>query len=227
MKTSKFLALASLLAVGSTQVVAADQGSWTGCYAGGNAGYGWSHFKMNRVDDGTKVGSTTANGAAYGAQVGCDMQRADWVFGGQVSLNGASIKGDHLFRDGSGPNDDVNYDLKAFGSLTARGGFLLSPKTLAYAKAGLAWSRTNYEDKDPAPTSGSPYQGDNTKSQMGWLLGLGAEHRYSANLSVFAEYSYADFGKRKVTIDTGGGDVDRYTFKQQMSYVGVGVNYRF
>lgn len=227
MLTHRALAAAALLALTGVSAHAADQNSWSGCYAGANAGYGWSKYKMNRVDDGTKVGSTTADGAGYGLQAGCDWQRADWVFGGQASLNGASVKGDHLFANGSGPHDDVNYDLKAFGSLTARAGWLVSPKTLAYAKGGLAWSETKYKDSDPAPTVGVPYSGSNTKSQTGWLLGFGAEHRYSTNLSVFAEYTYADFGKRKVTIDTGNGDVDRYNFRQQSDFLGVGVNYRF
>jgi outer membrane immunogenic protein len=209
------------------QVQAADPNSWSGCYAGGNLAYAESKFKMNRVTDGERIGSTTADGALYGGQIGCDLQKADWVFGGQLAFSGTSVKGDHLFANGSGPHDDVNYDMKSFGALTGRAGYQFSPKTLAYVKGGLAWSRTNYEDADPAPIVGAAYSGDNTKSRNGWLFGVGVEHRYNANLSVFVDYNYIDFDKRKVTINTGDGDIDRYNFKQSMDYLSVGLNYRF
>lgn len=36
-----------------------------------------------------------------------------------------------------------------------------------------------------------------------------------------------DFGKENTNITYNSGDIWRFSFKQDMSYLGVGVNYRF
>src|SRR5215216_2462591 len=54
--------------------------SWTGCYVGGNVGYGWA------PTDWTPIGSSAtrshdATGVVAGGQLGCDFQTANVVFG--------------------------------------------------------------------------------------------------------------------------------------------------
>lgn len=209
----------------------AQSANWSGCFAGGQAGYGRAHIKgwsdLNPPGQ-PSIGSTTATGGALGGQAGCDLQAGNWVWGAQASLGLADIDGSHRYKPfGSGPNDRVTYDVGALATLTGRVGHLFRPGTLGYVRAGAAWTRTNHDDSDPAPLFGVPYTGDTTATRHGWLFGLGVEHRYGPHLSAFAEYVHMDFGKKTVTIDYSDGVIARYPFRQRMDFLGIGVNYRF
>lgn len=204
---------------------------WSGCFAGGQAGYGRANIKGwsdTNPPGQPSIGATTASGGALGGQAGCDLQAGNWVWGAQVSLGWADITGSHRYKPfGSGPNDRVDYDIGSLATLTGRLGHLFRPNTLGYVRAGAAWTRTNHDDSDPAPLFGPAYTGDTTATRHGWLLGIGVEHRYDRHLSAFAEYTHMDFGKKTVTIHYSDGVIASYPFRQRMDFLGVGVNYRF
>ncbi len=230
------LYLACLLAMGAAQQAKADPSeSWSGCYVGANAGYGEADIKGTSLAITSPnpipiilndpIGSAAAKGGALGGQFGCDYQAADWVLGAQISLDAADLEGDHLYIGGSSPSNRVRYDINRFGTLTGRVGYLLQTNTLPYLKAGAAWTRTNHRDADS--TVPVPYHGTSEITRKGWLLGIGVEHKIQQNLSIFVEYDYMDFGKEKTTINYTDGFVYDYSFKQDMNYLGIGMNYRF
>lgn len=200
---------------------------WTGCYGGAHAGYGWADISGRDVLLDNNIGSATATGWALGGQVGCDLQRGHWVWGAQASLDKADLTGSHPYHNGSGPSDRVSYDIKYLGTLAGRVGYALSPDTLAYLKAGGAWTKTNHDDSDPAPRFGVPYTGSKEVGRSGWLVGLGLEHKIGNNLSSYVEYQHMDFGAANVTLSYSDGAIADYSFNQRMDSVTAGLNYRF
>src|SRR5438874_725251 len=76
--------------------------SWTGCYAGGHAGWGWGRKEFHEVTTRsgtggavTQTGSTTidTSGAIFGGQIGCDYQFAgNFVIGVQGSAAAAFLQ---------------------------------------------------------------------------------------------------------------------------------------
>ena len=132
-----------------------------------------------------------------------------------------------MFIMGSGPTDVVSYDIKYMGTLTGRFGYVFNSNMLVYMKAGGAWTRTRYQDNDPAPLSGTPYTGSEEVSRFGWVAAVGLEYRITGHFSTYIEYNYMDFGREKSTIQYSDGDIREYSFSQNLNYIGLGVNYRF
>lgn len=88
MTIAKFRMISSvvLLLAGLVQYAQAESAdTWSGCYAGLNAEYGWANMSARQSDNGFGIGSTTIKGSAFGGQLGCDRQAANWVWGAQLS----------------------------------------------------------------------------------------------------------------------------------------------
>jgi len=219
--------LAGLLAAAAQPAQAGSGEPWAGCYGGAHAGYGWADISGRDTFMGADIGSATARGRAFGGQLGCDRQVGNWVWGAQVSLANADLTGSHVFLDGTGPSDRVSNDIKTLATLTGRIGYTLAPETLAYLKAGGAWTKTNHDDSDPAPLVGAPYTGNKEVGRSGWLVGLGLERRIGKNLSAYVEYQHMDFGGANVTITYSDAAIADYSFNQRMDYQTLGLNYRF
>src|ERR1039457_1793259 len=103
------LVLASALSVGALQSASAADipapvykappaaivvSNWTGCYIGGNGGYGWALKDFSDVASGASLGSHTAEGGGAGGQVGCDYQPL-CVFGIRGMFDWADMTGSH------------------------------------------------------------------------------------------------------------------------------------
>jgi outer membrane immunogenic protein len=190
---------------------------WTGCYIGGNVGWGRAKNKFSRPSDGANDGFHTADGFVGGGQVGCDYQFAgNWVIGAQGMFDWTDLKGEHqaLLNLGHIWHSRVSW----FGTATARLGVTFVPTVLAYVKGGAAWVRNEYQE------TGTVFRtADVTRS--GWTVGGGLEWMFAPSWSVFAEYNFMDFGSKRVSFTPG-------TFSQtidqkNLQTVLVGVNYRF
>lgn len=223
----RIIGLAGLMAVLVSPAQADSGEPWSGCYGGAHAGYGWADISGRALPFGNNIGSATAKGWAVGGQLGCDRQTGNWVWGAQASLDKADLTGSHQFLNGSGPSNRVAYDLQYLGTLAGRVGYAFEPNTMAYLKAGGAWTKTNHDDSDPSPLIGVPYTGSKEAWRSGWLVGMGVEHRVGKNLSAYVEYQHMDFGAANVTISYSDGVVADYSFNQRLDFLTVGVNYRF
>lgn len=223
----RIFVLVGLLAAAAPPALADSGKPWSGCYGGAHAGYGWADISGRDILLDHDIGSATARGWALGGQLGCDWQNGNWVWGAQASLAKADLTGSHPFQNGSGPSDRVSYNIKYLGTLTGRVGYAVAPDTLAYLKAGGAWTKTDHDDSDPAPRFGVPYTGRKEVGRNGWLVGLGVEHRIGKNLSTYVEYEHMDFGRANVTIAYSDGVIADYSFNQRMNSLTVGLNYRF
>jgi outer membrane immunogenic protein len=196
--------------------------TWTGCYLGGNAGYGWARVNWYDPQFLADTGSNTSNGAVAGGQIGCDYQTGNIVVGVQGMLDWANMDGSHIYSLGS-PFYTDHTKVSWFATLTGRIGYAVLPAALIYAKGGAAWVADTFTETCPA--AGCPGEAKSTRS--GWTLGGGLEYRFHPNWSVFVEYNYMDFGRRRSTITYVNQTTFNYDIKQEMQTVLVGLNYRF
>jgi outer membrane immunogenic protein len=195
--------------------------SWTGCYVGANAGFGWAKTTGDGVPAVGAVaqGSHTADGAVGGGQTGCDYQTGAWVFGVQGMFDGANLKGSNV--DPFAPAFTFASKHPWFGTLSARIGYTIQPMTLLYGKIGGGWLRS----ESTFNAAGATDMGKTTRS--GLMFGGGIEHMFAPNLSAFVEYDNMNFGTKGVIMtDNIGVSLARPT-KQDAQVILIGINYRF
>jgi outer membrane immunogenic protein len=229
--------------------------SWTGCYAGAHAGWGWgkSDFTQRNVTEtlGTTSAFTTTtgvdtSGAVFGGQVGCDWQFAPrFVVGVQGMFAGTDING--LANDASDPNSGGTIGVKTewLGSVTGRLGVtVFDPTTLLYVKGGGAWARYQVDTHNLANV-GCQFQfffgttcpaipGVHHFNVNGWTIGGGFAWAFAQNWSAFVEYNHYDFanknffnGSSPVGFFGDGTASNSFDLKSRIETVTVGINYRF
>ena len=124
--------------------------SWNGCYIGGNVGGAWANKRATITRDGVDpvnapIGSLTADGWAYGGQIGCDYQfNNNWVVGIRGMWDGSSMSGSN-----QNPNPFVtpltdHVKIGSFGTVVGKLGYLLNPTLQLYGLAGVAWVHDHY-----------------------------------------------------------------------------------
>ncbi|CAN5340984.1 hypothetical protein BH10PSE10_BH10PSE10_23880 [soil metagenome] len=137
---------------------------WTGFYIGANGGYGWRSITNASITPGDPntaivnadatnvpaVGkSFDAHGALGGIQLGYNWQVSpNWVAGIEADFNWSDVKG-----NGSAPTTvafgatpatfDLSQNVKWFGTVRGRLGFLPSVNLLLYGMGGLAYGKVN------------------------------------------------------------------------------------
>jgi outer membrane immunogenic protein len=183
--------------------------SWTGFYAGLNAGYGLAEDPFSQtaatagITESSSINSrVTPNGGIAGAQVGYNYQSGHAVFG---------VEGDFQW---SGQRDTAGCGLicvTGFGTTATEGSAAQSIKWFGTARGRLGWAdngwllyitgggawagidaTTAFSESGAGVTSAL----SNTTSltRAGWVLGGGTEVRISGPWSAKFEYLYMDLG---------------------------------
>jgi outer membrane immunogenic protein len=222
--------------------------SWTGCYIGGNIGWGWGRDTVSIPNlaqttgvpelAGVSLPSVTGNtqGLLGGGQVGCNYQFApNWVIGIEGDGEAASIKGDVSesvsFTDPrtGGPNTvagTAHAQTDWIASATGRLGWTWN-RVMLYAKGGVAWAG----DKYSADLAAFNEHIETRVARPGWTVGGGVEWAFWHNWSAKVEYDYYDFSTRNLTLPgTIFGIpevVPGINIKETISTVKFGINYRF
>ncbi len=225
MCTSAFAAdLAPRMAYKASPAAVAPQFSWTGCYVGGNAGYGQASRNWNTTAT-TPVTAfisqhTSGGGFVGGGQLGCDYQSGNWVVGIEGMFDGSTINYNTSL-NGILPGASLTDKVDGFGTVTGRLGWA-ADRSLLYVKAGGAWDRTNGAINGPAGFSSESHSANNS----GWVVGGGWEYALTQQWSGKIEYDYMGFGNRTVGYPlTTAGTV---TFaKQNLQTILAGLNYHF
>jgi opacity protein-like surface antigen len=106
--------------------------------------------------------SKLPTGVAGGGQIGCDYQWNAWVFGFRDMLHATSLSSSRAFAD-TGTH--------WFDTLTARGGYLVTPQVLLYVQGGAAWTNAKVTFFDVTVAQVGEISNDRT----GWTVGGGAE----------------------------------------------------
>jgi outer membrane immunogenic protein len=156
--------------------------TWTGFYAGVQAGYGWSNGDVDTVgtpSDPTVPGAvasakaatldfdTRAKGFLGGGTLGYNVQTGQFVWGVETDLSWADVKGTSSqggaapivgFQNVVNSSGTAEQKMDAFGTLRARLGFTPVDRLLVYGTGGLAYghveSNTNIAEVDVPPVPG-------------------------------------------------------------------------
>ena len=227
MRSNRNHALNLLLAglVLSTPLVAGAAYRFHGPYAGLQLGY------VDGQDDGTEFNGGTPNdytqetsprGMAYGLLAGYNMRFGNgFVFGIEADYEGRSADDTSLQKyqgvaDSSYP---VKTDLKEAASIRARLGQVFNGgQTMVYGTAGYALAKIERTFHN-LPDSVS-----DTSWQDGWTVGAGVEHFVGRQLSMRAEYRYADYGEEDITAVRalwGAGYMERQEYTEHAFRIGV------
>jgi len=214
--------------------------AWSGCFAGGHAGYGSARKDITDpiqlaqdavLGAGTTVGVTTVGvsptGAVLGGQVGCDYEfAARWVIGLEASVSASTMKGTTTVGFPAGfPGDQglVNARTDFLPSVTARFGYDFD-RVLLYVRGGAAWAGDQYTVSGSITGTAFNFQAIDTRN--GWVAGGGIDWAFSGPWSVNFEYDYYQFGNGNVVMtDSINAFVGQVNVKQSVQVVKLGLNF--
>lgn len=219
--------------------------SWTGFYAGVNAGYAFNgSTNLKNVTYGVGGYSYTANnGYGYtrhsdegsftgGAQIGYNYQMGSIVLGAEADFNYANVEKKH-YSDGlaylyTGDEAAVKSQVQWFGTVRARVGFTPVDRLMLFVTGGLAYGQVKTTGAYYDNVNSYGFVGSKNDTRVGWTLGAGAEYAITNNITIKGEYAYVDLGDKRHTV--GGLYTTEYlTWKDQNNFhvVRAGVNYKF
>jgi outer membrane immunogenic protein len=192
--------------------------SWTGCYAGLNAGGVWGNMDDEWTPNAAFLPTTTSviqananatlNAAGFtgGGQVGCNWQLNTLVLGAEADIEYTGLDKSRDVFVASVPlviaNAAIHEDFRSRWLATFRGrlGWLFTPTALVYATGGLALANldaTNSIVNLDHPAEILTVAGSETRA--GWTVGGGVEWMFAPRWSVKAEYLYVDLGTFRMT----------------------------
>ncbi|MCY0146237.1 porin family protein [Hoeflea sp. G2-23] len=223
------LAAAIMLVASTSSVSAADvsvdtvPGSdWNGVFVGVHAGYAWGQSELrNSSPPGPPARTVGVDQDSFigGVQAGYNWQMNSMVFGVVGDLSFGGMSGATVNVPPPGPPFTATADLDWMGTARLRAGYLVMPETLVYAHGGLAVGGLK------GSWLGGPFSGTGSSTQAGWTLGAGFEHKFTQNISMFAEYAYTDFGTAKFS----NAAAPAINFRQDADFhtIKFGLNYHF
>jgi outer membrane immunogenic protein len=222
---------------------AAPAFTWTGFYAGVNAGVALRDSKVTAVGTAGFTGNvplTTGNTTRFagGGQIGYNYQISSLVLGVEADLDYLAGKG----FDASGAipagiaagtftvtgSRKPNY----LGTVRGRVGYAFD-RTLFYVTGGLAYGAVAGGGAGSATLGGNKYPFTSTSSdsaKLGYALGAGVEYAFTANWTGRVQYLYADLGRSKTTYATtvrGTAYSSVVNPRNQVSLITLGLNYKF
>ena len=224
---------------------AARPTTWTGFYVGGNIGYGWGRSENDAITSGLPpvlFGIPTASlasgdtdrqnvdGIIGGFQSGYNYQTGNWVLGLESDLQASDQKGNATYCNLGGTTCAVaslnaSHKLSWFGTGRSRLGFLVTPSTLIYGTAGVAYGQVKSDYT--LNLGGTPFATINFKDvKAGWTVGAGLEFLFAGNWSAKLEYLYIDLGDSETVVNVAGmGATVNRSFTDHIARFGL--NYRF
>ena len=226
--------------------------TWTGFYAGINAGYGFGNDNNATTVGQVAINNATVAAGARPANVG--LRPEGFIGGGQIGYNlqtGAWVTGietDIQYTDFKDNVNAVTTSLVAFpgvrynffdqkleylGTLRGRLGYAWD-RTLIYGTGGLAYGavKTSANFFGPLPGNVLQFTGGHDSTEVGYAVGGGIEQAFWQNVSLRAEYLYYNLGDTSVNVNVipGSGGVGTgyvTTFKNEGHIVRGALNFKF
>jgi outer membrane immunogenic protein len=230
--------------------------TWTGCYAGANAGYSAGRSTQTTVGNslvtggalgapapallpansvGTSIaGDLNLSGFIGGFQGGCNYQVGQWVFGFEGDGMATNKEGQN-FETGLVPFTNANRanwisQTQERWLVTARGklGWAWWDKSMVYATGGAAWAKIDTSEFLVGNQTGTGHQESNTRT--GWTVGAGWEYALGYGWSIKGEYLYVKFDDY-TTFTTppfggAGGNIAPRNTKLYDNIIRAGMNYK-
>lgn len=186
-------------AVGTPVAPTPEQGGkhfyvWSGPYAGAFADYNW-----NDVD---ALSGKTADGIGGGIYGGYNWQFDNYVLG---------VESDLGFSGANATVAGLKADQGLFGSVRGRVGYVFNPFML-YATGGVAASQNKLENA----------LSSDTRTNVGWTAGVGAEAAITDKVNARIEYRYSDYGSKSYKLTPGPVSSG---FDEQSVRAGIGIKF--
>jgi opacity protein-like surface antigen len=199
--------------------------NWAGFYIGAYLGAGQGFANLTFLDDGTTTNPRFA-GFLGGGEIGYNYQVGEWVFGLEGDLAWTNAHGARSCPIGFFANCEI--DMNWLSTATGRIGYTYWDRFLTYVKGGAAIARDRAEatctpnsQSTILPVVGCPSSSD-SKTNVGWTIGLGSEFGLTRNVSVKSEIMYFDLGSDRYTIAGIPTDIQRTGFISTL-----GLRFRF
>jgi outer membrane immunogenic protein len=213
--------------------------SWTGFYAGPNAGGSWGHAQSDFAISGfasTVAVSDSVNpdGVVGGGQLGYNWQLdPNWLIGVEADIQASGEKAsgrrfDTVDIEGVTTNYETRIDW--FGTVRGRLGYSFDRRILFYATGGLAYGHISISgtsnDVFRAATTTTAFSNANTNT--GWTVGGGIEGvAWSPRWTWKVEYLYLDFGTLSNTVVSAGVTTTTAKTRFTDNVVRAGLNFHF
>lgn len=220
--------------------------TWTGFYAGANAGASWKNGKTvgslysyenpsDRYDTIAVFPNYTqgAVGITGGLQVGYNYQIGSmFVVGAETDFQGTSMGSGHngnvttalAYLNNTDPGSNTYIGASAanqvnwFGTVRGRAGIAAMPNLMVYGTGGFAYGDVQ--------RVGGLWTG--SAIQTGWTAGGGVEYKIAPQWSVKGEYLYTNLsGTNQNSWVNAGWNVNNVNNNTQFNTVRAGVNYSF
>jgi len=224
--------------------VAPPMFTWTGFYAGVNAGWTRSETRVdNRGFAGTgadaalnagfpaRFGSSDRNDFIGGVQAGYNQQFGMFVAGIEADINWLGNRRTNTSTAGGVgvPTFAVATTTRTdwLGTARLRAGVAID-RVMIYGTGGLAFGSPNH--RVTVTNGGVPtHTGSNDDMKAGWTIGAGAEYAFTNNITMKAEYLYYDLGRTTVTANPTAGNTGTLStrFENKGHIARVGLNYKF
>jgi opacity protein-like surface antigen len=199
--------------------------NWAGFYIGAYLGAGRGFANLTFLDDGTTTNPRFA-GFLGGGEIGYNYQVGEWVFGLEGDLAWTNAHGARSCPIGFFANCEI--DMNWLSTATGRIGYTYWDRFLTYVKGGAAIAQDRAEatctpnsQSTILPVVGCPSSSD-SKTNVGWTIGLGSEFGLTRNVSVKSEIMYFDLGSDRYTIAGIPTDIQRTGFISTL-----GLRFRF
>jgi outer membrane immunogenic protein len=177
--------------------------SWTGFYAGVDAGWAWGEAELNigNPDD----EEFDVDGWLAGGFIGYNRQFSSLVVGIEADLEATGIDG-----DGSDPIlGDFDADVGLQGSVRGRLGFAAG-RLLPYVTGGIAAAGVD---------ASSDARGSDDSVEWGWTAGAGADLAVTDRVFIRGEYRYSDLSD----FDNDDGPAELQDLRTHAVRLGVGI----
>ena len=164
--------------------------SWSGCYAGLQAGYSWGDVSgVGSEYDGSFPGyySMDMDGFIGGAFVGCNRQTNRLVLGLEADIDYSNADGLTHYTEATPLTYRETSEIKWLGSVRGRVG-ILARDALFYLTAGWAFGKTEQTVYEPT----LPFSDKHSKTRHGWTIGGGFEKFINERLIMRLEYRYVE-----------------------------------
>jgi outer membrane immunogenic protein len=226
----------------STKAPMAPQAySWTGFYAGLNAGGVWGRsdavlsvdpavFGAPAVFNAAGTGRVSPSGFIGGGQVGYNLQFNNFVVGLETDIDYTNLNGSRVGPTPGITNQVVqNFKSEWLATVRGRAGYAFD-RLLVYGTGGLAIANVSVSETFGV-IPGFISSSSSNQTKTGWTAGGGVEWAFASSWSMKAEYLYVDLGTVSSGAATGGTiapnplTIARYKVIEEIGRVGI--NYRF
>ncbi len=201
--------------------------TWTGFYAGLNAGYG---FFNDENLDGVYSNNKSEGGFVGGGQFGYNYQMGSIVLGLEADIQYASLSRkafDSAYTRYGYVDGEFKNEVSWYGTVRPRIGFVPMDRLMIFVTGGLAYGQVENSVSVVARNGSYNAQESKDDTRIGWTVGAGAEYAVTNNITVRGEYAYVDLGSKDQAFFAGREIPAYLSTNNNFHVVRAAVNYKF